>query len=244
VAAGITAFYAFRMVFRVFFGEPVEQAESLERGELWHGEHFNPATGEREDTDVGFPGREHHIAERERPMKAAMGPLAVLSAIGGIVFVPGVTKWLERFLEPAFEDSKYAHHAPSTGAEWTGLAVGAMLAIAGILVAYNMFVRTPGVTLWLRDRYRIVHDFLEHKWYFDELYDAVFVRPSAAFGRFGQGVVETRLVQGVVIGGATAAVRGATSFARGIQSGYLRAYALLLIVGLSGLGLYFLLQSS
>jgi NADH-quinone oxidoreductase subunit L len=244
VAAGITAFYAFRMVFRVFFGDPVEQAESLERGELWHGEHFNPATGEHEDSDVGFPGPEHHIAERERPMKAAMAPLAVLSAIGGIAFVPGVTDWLEKFLEPAFADSRYAHHTPSVGSEWLGLWVGAMLAVAGILVAYSMFVRRPGITLWLRDRYRPVHDFLEHKWYFDELYDAAVVRPVLAFGRFGQTVVETRFVQDVVIGGATSTVRGATSFARAIQSGYLRAYAALLLVGLSGLALYFLLQSS
>jgi NADH-quinone oxidoreductase subunit L len=65
-----------------------------------------------------------------------------------------------------------------------------------------------------------------------------------AFGRFGQTVVETRFVQDVVIGGATATVRGATSFARALQSGYLRAYAAFLLVGLSGLALYFLLQSS
>ena len=244
VAAGLTAFYAFRMVFRVFWGEPVEQAVSLENGELWHGEHFNPATGEEEDTDVGFPGPEHHIAERERPMRAAMAPLAVLSAIGGIVLVPGVTRWLERFLEPAFRDSRFAHHSPSVGSEWVGLAAGAALSLVGIVAAYNAYVRRPGITLWLRDRYLPVHDFLAHKWYFDELYDAVVVGPALAFGRFGQAVVETRFVQGVVIGGATGTVRGATSLARGIQSGYLRAYALLLVVGLSGLGLYFLLQSS
>ncbi|MFL5782046.1 MAG: NADH-quinone oxidoreductase subunit L [Thermoleophilaceae bacterium] len=244
IAAGLTAFYSFRMIFRVFFGDPVEQAESLEKGELWHGEHFNPATGEHEDTDVGFPGSEHHIAEREVPMKVAMVPLAVLSAIGGIVLIPGVTRWLENFLEPSFADSKFAHHAPSTGSEWTGLAIGALLAIAGILVAYNMYVRRPGVTLWLRDRYGRLHDFLSHKWYFDELYDVAVVRPLTAFGRFGQRVVEADFVQGFVIGGATGTVRAVTGFARGIQSGYLRAYAMLLIVGLSGLGLYFLLQSS
>ena len=93
IAAFITAFYAFRMVFRVFWGDPVPQAQSLLEGELWHGEHFNPATGEEEDTDVGFPGLEHHIAERERPMRAAMGPLAILSVLGGIVAIPGVTSW-------------------------------------------------------------------------------------------------------------------------------------------------------
>src|SRR3712207_3920261 len=53
VAALLTAFYAFRMVFRVFWGDPVEQAEELEHGHLWHPESpTNPATGEAEDTDV------------------------------------------------------------------------------------------------------------------------------------------------------------------------------------------------
>ncbi len=53
----MTAFYSFRMVFRVFHGDAVPEAESLERGELFHGEHVNPMTGEHEDTEVGFPGR-------------------------------------------------------------------------------------------------------------------------------------------------------------------------------------------
>jgi NADH-quinone oxidoreductase subunit L len=244
VAAGITAFYAFRMVFRVFLGEPVEQAASLEGGELWHGEHQNPATGEREDTDAGFPGPEHHIAEREGPMRAAMAPLALLSVAGGIVFVPGITDWLERFLHPVFRDSRFAEQAPPVSSEWIGLVVGALLSVAGIVTAWRLYVRRPGFTLALRDRYRRLHDFLAAKWYFDELYDALFVRPSAAFGRFGQTFVETAFVQGVLIGGASSVVRAGTGFARAIQSGYLRAYALLLLVGISALGLYFLLQAS
>ncbi len=87
-AALVTAFYAFRMVFRVFFGEPVEEARELERGHLAHHDPANPMSGEPEDTDVGFPGPEHHIAEREWPMKAAMAPLALLSIIGGVVGHP------------------------------------------------------------------------------------------------------------------------------------------------------------
>jgi len=106
VAALLTAFYSFRMVFRVFYGEQAPEAAELEEGHLAHGDHVNPATGEAEDTDVGFPGAEHHIAEREWPMKAAMAPLALLSVIGGIVFIPGVTHWLESFLEPTFEESR------------------------------------------------------------------------------------------------------------------------------------------
>ena len=68
-------------------------------------------TGESEDTDVGFPGPEHHIAEREWPMKAAMVPLAFLSIVGGVVGIPGVTDTLEHFLEPTFEDSGYLEDA-------------------------------------------------------------------------------------------------------------------------------------
>ena len=60
-------------------------ARALEHGHLHHAEHpTNPMTGEIEDTDVGFPGPEHHIAEREFPMKIAMGALAVLAIIGGL----------------------------------------------------------------------------------------------------------------------------------------------------------------
>ena len=78
VGAFMTAVYTWRMIFRAFFGEPVMQAKELEHGHLYHAhEPTNPATGEVEDTDVGFPGPEHHIAEREWSMKAAMGLLAV-----------------------------------------------------------------------------------------------------------------------------------------------------------------------
>src|SRR4051812_5001389 len=91
VTAGMTAFYAFRMVFRVFFGEQAPEAAELEEGHLAHGEHMNPMTGEAEDTEVGFPGADHHIAERAWPMRAAMAPLAGPSLIAGGGRIPGAT---------------------------------------------------------------------------------------------------------------------------------------------------------
>jgi NADH-quinone oxidoreductase subunit L len=244
VGALLTAFYSFRMVFRAFFGDPVPEARELEEGHLAHGEHVNPMTGEPEDTDVGFPGPEHHIAERDWPMRAAMAPLALLSVIGGIVLIPGVTDWLETFLEPSFKDSKYYTNIPSTGAEWAGLVLGGVIAIAGIGVAWVVYIRRRGVTLRLAERYRGVHDFLAHKWYFDELYDAVFVRPVGNFGTYGRAVIESRFVQGFIVGGAVGVVRAGTSAARAIQTGYVRAYALLLVIGVLALGLYFLVQST
>jgi NADH-quinone oxidoreductase subunit L len=244
LAAGLTAFYAFRMVFRVFFGEPVPEARELEGGHLAHGEPLNPLTGEPEDTDVGFPGPEHHVAERSFPMKAAMGPLALLAIVGGYVGIPGVTDTLEKFLEPTFEDSRFADTHPSDSAEWVGLAVGGVVAIAGIAVAYVTFVQRRGITLRLRDRFATVHRFLLHKWYFDELYDAIFVRPLATLGSFSRRVIETEFVQGFIVGGATGVVRAGTSLARAVQTGYLRAYALLLLLGAAALLLYFLIASA
>jgi NADH-quinone oxidoreductase subunit L len=244
LAAALTAFYAFRMVFRVFTGKKVPEAEELEAGHLHHGEPQNPMTGELEDTDVGFPGPEHAVAERSWPMKFAMAPLAVLALVAGVIGIPGVTDTLEHFLEPTFESSTYADDHPSTSAEWVGLAAGGIISIASIYVAFVFYVRRRGITLDLRDRYRRVHDFLWHKWYFDELYDAVFVRPAATAGSFGRRVIETDFVQGFIVGGATGVVRAGTSLARVLQTGFLRAYALLLLFGAAALLLYFLISSS
>ena len=244
IAAALTAFYAFRMVFRVFYGDPVPEARELEEGHLAHGAPQNPMTGESEDTDVGFPGPEHHIAERSRPMKAAMAPLALLAIVGGLVQIPGVSDVIENFLEPTFEDSRFHDTAPTEGSELVGLVVGGLISIGAIAIAFTLYLRRPGTTDRLRGRFAAVHTFLAHKWYFDELYDAVFVRPAATAGSFGRRVVETDFVQGFLVGGATGIVRAGTSFARAIQTGYLRAYALLLLLGLGGLALYFLIASS
>jgi len=244
LAAFLTAFYAFRMVFRVFFGEPVPEARELEAGHVAHGERMNPMTREPEDSDVGFPGPEHHVAEQSWPMKAAMGPLALLSIVGGIVAIPGVTDTLEHFLEPSFQDSRFHDTAPTTGSEVWGLVAGGVIAIAAIALAWLVYVRRPGTAARIRERVPRLHRFLVNKWYFDELYEAMFVRPVSTIGAFSRRVIETEFVQGTIVGGATGIVRVGTSFARAIQTGYLRMYALSLLLGVAALTLYFLIASS
>jgi NADH-quinone oxidoreductase subunit L len=244
VGSLLTAFYAGRILFRTFFGELAPEAEQLMRGEQAHGDHRNPATGEEEDIEVGFPGPEHHIAERAGGMKLAMAPLAFLAAVGGLIGIPGVSDTVGKFLDPTFADSKFVNSAPSHSAEWIGLVVGAAIGIVGFGAAYVLYERRSGYTLQLRDRFRPVHNFLFNKWGFDDLYDRAFVNPTRGFGKFGRGVIETSFVQGVLVNGAAGAVRMGTSMVRAIQTGYLRAYALLLLMGLGGLVLYFLLVSS
>ena len=81
-------------------------------------DHVNPATGELEDTDVGFPGAEHHIAEREPRDEDRDGRArGACRSIAGALQIPGVSHAVEQFLEPTFEDSRYAEAEPSPAAE-------------------------------------------------------------------------------------------------------------------------------
>jgi NADH-quinone oxidoreductase subunit L len=244
LAAALTAFYAFRMVFRVFFRAPVPEAHELEHGHPHHGEPHNPATGEPEDRHVGFDGTEHHNAESSWVMKFAMAPLAVGAVVAGYVGIPGLTDTLEHFLEPTFADSRFIEDKPTDAAEYADLGIGTVMALVGIGLAAVVYLRRRELRLIVRERLSAAHTFLFHKWYFDELYDAVVERPMAAFGRFARTVIETRFVQGTIVGGAVGLVRAGSSVARSVQSGYLRAYAALLMVGVTALGLYFLITSA
>jgi NADH-quinone oxidoreductase subunit L len=235
-----TAFYAFRMIFRVFGGEPNEEARELERGHLHHTEPFNPATGEPEDTDVGFPGSEHRIAEREAAMRGPMSLLAILAIVGGLVQIPGVTHLIENFLDPTFADSRFTGVEVSTGHEVLALVAGAACSLAGIALAYSLYVRNPGTTLRLVRRLPRLHGFLAHKWYFDEAYELAIVRPMSALGRAASGIFERDVIDGVTTG-TIEAVRAGSRLVRVAQSGLLRNYALLLMTGVTALGLYFLI---
>ena len=158
-----------------------------------------------------------------------------------------MTDTLEHFLEPTFEDSRFPDDGhPSDGAEWAGLGVGGLISHRRRSpLAYLMYVRRRGITLGCATASPRVHRFLAHKWYFDELYDAVFVRPFAARRRVRPARGRDRLRAGLrSSGGATGIVRAGTSFARAIQTGYLRAYALLLLLGVAALALYFLISST
>jgi NADH-quinone oxidoreductase subunit L len=240
IAALMTAVYAFRMIFRVFFGEPNDEARSLEQGHLAHGEPVNPMTGEPEDTDVGFPGPEHHIAEWEQAMRVPMSLLAILAIVGGVIQIPQVTHVISSFLEPTFADSRFADLEPSGGIDALSLAVGGLMSLAGIGIAYVLWIRSPGTSVRLAARFRHLHGFLAHKWYFDEAYDVAVVRPMTALGRAASTTFERVVIDGVAQGAALV-VRTGNSLVRVAQSGLVRYYALALMTGVTALALYFLI---
>ena len=244
VGAFLTAIYSFRIIFRVFFGEPVPEAKSLEKGKQKHIPPQNPHTGELEDEDVGFPGKVHWIAERAWPMAVAMTGLSIGALFAGYLMVPGVDDVISSFLAPTFEASVFFEELkPSVLDAWLGLAAGGLISIFGVFVAWFVYIRRPEIPGKLIERAGWLHDFLFNKWYFDEAEDTLVYKPATAAGRFFNRVFEPVIVDGLVLR-TTEVVRGFSVAAKTLQSGFVRSYALILVGGFAALGLYFLLVSS
>jgi NADH-quinone oxidoreductase subunit L len=244
LGALLTAIYTFRMIFRAFHGEPVPEALELKAGQLHHAERpTNPATGEVEDTDVGFPGPYHTIAERAMPMRVAMGVLAVGAFGSGLVQIPKVDFVIDDFLRPSFADSRLYETHTRNGLLVFGIVLGTVLGLAGIAIAHRVWVARPGSAALLRARLRPLYELFVNKWYFDELIDALVVAPSAAVGGFARGTFERVFVDETLVGGTTGLVRVGSAAVRAAQSGFVRYYAALLVLGVAGVGFYFLLQS-
>jgi NADH-quinone oxidoreductase subunit L len=105
-------------------------------------------------------------------------------------------------------------------------------------------VRRPGTSARLQERFAFLHRLFVNKWYFDELTEILVVRPFAWTGRFGQQTFERVFVNGALVGGTTGLVKATSAAVRAAQNGFLRAYAALLMLGLVGVGFYFLLQAA
>jgi NADH-quinone oxidoreductase subunit L len=244
LGAFMTAIYTFRMIFRAFYGDPVEQAKELEGGHPHHAaEPTNPATGEVEDTDVGFPGPTHAIAERALPMKVAMTILAIGAIGAGLVQIPEVDDVITKFLEPSFAGSTLYTVHTRDGLLVFGLILGTVLGLSGIAIAWRIWVKQPQVAVSARTRFKPLYTLFVNKWYFDELIDALVVKPAAASGRFASTTFERVFIDGAIVGGATSLVRAGSASVRAIQTGLLRYYAALVVLGVAALGLYFLLQT-
>ena len=243
IGAFMTAIYSFRIIFRILPGPACEEAEYLEQhGHVIHGDPKNPATGQPEDTEVGYPGEEHHIAEQAGGMKFAMAVLGALALIAGVVQIPGVDEVITKFLEPTFENSIYAHMHPTTHESWVGLGEGALISIVGIATAWLLYIKRPDLPARFRQRFSAIHTLCVNKWYGDEIVDFLIVNPAKAFGRFCNGIFERG-----VINGATAGVAGLTRSAgaavRDLQTGMIRGYALLMLFGILAIVVYFLIRS-
>jgi NADH-quinone oxidoreductase subunit L len=111
-----------------------------------------------------------------------------------------------------------------------GMAIGAGLGLLGIYIAYQLWVVNPERPPRSVRAFGALHRVFVNKWYFDEAYDRAFVRPFALVRPLRATTFERVLVNGALVGGAPARARRSAAV-RAVQTGYLRYYAALLLVG-------------
>jgi len=213
-AATMTAFYSWRLLFMSFHKAP--------------------------DTD-------HHAVDHahESPMVMLI-PLFVLafgalfSGMGLYYFFVGEGR--EAFWGTAIftlhDGIEAAHHAPS----WVPpllIAVG----LTGIGIAYGLYIRNPSKPKQIAKDFKGLYEFLLNKWYFDELYNAIFVRPSFVIGRFlwkrGDGTVIDGMGPDAIAAGTLIVAKRAGK----LQTGYVYHYAFAMLIGIVVLATWYILRT-
>ena len=237
IAALLTSFYSWRLVFLTFFGK-ARWAASEHIQHALHGEHEHPEEehGDSTHSDIhpqtGTGGYHPH----ESPISMLI-PLAVLSlgaifagflfhhefiSEGGGEFWKGSIAFNEHLL--------HAMHAVPTWVKWAPFAV----MVTGFLVAVQAYLRKPTLPAAFAEQIGVIYDFVFNKWYFDELYNFVFVRPAFWLGRLFWKQGDVGIIDRFGPNGAAWVVVQGSRAAQKVQSGYLYSYALVMLLGLIG----------
>jgi NADH-quinone oxidoreductase subunit L len=210
VAAGLTSFYSWRLILKTFFGEPHDQ--------------------------------EHYEAAHEAPlsMLIPIGILAVGSIFAGFPFKELFAGHaVEEFFRESVKMNPHIiedmHHIP----EWVGWSPFVMM-VVGAIVAYIFYFSRPFLPVELARQQPLLYKFLLNKWYFDELYDLIFVRPTKWLGRFLWKVGDGKIIDGFGPDGVSARVLDVTRNVVKLQTGYLYHYAFAMLIGVAGLITWFM----
>ncbi len=213
IAAFLTSFYSWRLIFMAFFGKPRADHETM-----------------------------HHAHESPWVM---LGPLVVLAAgalLSGLFFHEvfigeGYAEFWKQalFTRPDNHVLEDAHHSKVV----IQLLPTLMMA-AGFLVALWAYVLSPGVPAWAMRNFKLIHAFLYNKWYFDELYDWLFVRPAKWLARKLWKVGDGMIIDGLGPDGIAARVVDVTNRVVKLQTGYVYHYAFAMLIGVAILVSYFL----
>jgi NADH-quinone oxidoreductase subunit L len=138
---------------------------------------------------------------------------------------------------PPHDTIEAAHHGP----EWVGF-LPLVVGLIGIGLAYGMYIRDPAIPGRLAQRYRGLYRFLLNKWYFDELYDLLFVRMSFLVGRgFWKGGDEA-VIDGLGPNALAANTLKLARRAAALQTGYIYHYAFAMLIGVVLLVTWYLLR--
>ena len=205
IVAALTAFYSWRLLFMTFHGVPRAPAEVMAK-----------------------------VHEAPRSMSIPLVLLAVGAVFAGNVGLPMIGDladfWGGSILVlPDHEEAlEAAHHVPF----WV-VALPSMVAVIGIAIAWHMYIRRPQTPGRLADAHGELYRFILNKWYFDEVYEFVFVRPAKALGTALWRVGDGRVIDGFGPDGVAATVLRVARRASWLQTGYVYHYAFAMLIGVA-----------
>jgi NADH-quinone oxidoreductase subunit L len=203
VAAFLTAFYSWRLLFLTFHGKPRADAHTME-----------------------------HVHESPAVMLVPLLLLSVGAVLAGYVFAPlFIGDQQEAFWNGAIFNGAHNHimHAMHEVPDWVPLAP-TVVGVAGIALAFVFYMVAPGLPAAFARGLRPLYLFLLNKWYFDELYDAVFVRPAQWLARQLWRIGDARIIDGMPNGAAALAAAAARGAVR-LQTGRMANYAFAMLIG-------------
>ena len=209
IAAFMTAFYMFRLLFITFFGK-------------FRGTHEQA----------------HHVHESPALMTMPLIVLAILSIGGGLIGVPEVfglgEHWLKEWLEPILLKSELAHiyiNELSHRGELLLMAIAVIIAFLGIILAWSVYKNYDA-----KKQNKGMAKFLEDKWLFDEAYDNAVVKPTFAAANVLKTNVEEQVIDGAV-NGVGKLLHAASNRLRYLQSGMVGFYLFIMVAGIIALAI-------
>jgi NADH-quinone oxidoreductase subunit L len=256
IAAMFTSFYSWRLVHLTFHGSPRDPQHWGE------GPHPDPAHADSEThhepiDDSNAPDAAHAVAahahddhghghhgsaydnahESPNVMLVPLYVLAVGAVLAGVVFYGMFFHEVEH-IEHFFAGAIYVDHAIIEEAHHVPLWVkwsATIAMIVGFIAAYIMYIRRPEMPARLAAANPGLYKFLLNKWYFDELYNTIFVKPALYIGRAVWRGFDDQLIDSTLTEGVGRRVQNVTSWVVKLQSGYLYHYAFAMLIGIAAL---------
>jgi NADH-quinone oxidoreductase subunit L len=238
LAAVLTSFYSWRLIFLTFFGEARWGASE----HIQHAvHHVHEAPDEEHGDSAHEPGLPpkgtagYHPHESPLTMLVPIALLALGAVFAGQIFH---AIFIDPERAPEYWRGSVAFSAHlAEGAEHTSLWVKwspTIEMLIGLAIAWNNYIRRPEAPLAFVKQFPAVYNFVSNKWYFDELYDFLFVRPSLWLGRLFWKGGDEGTIDRFGPHGAAYAVGIGNRITTKFQSGYLYSYALVMLLGLIG----------
>jgi NADH-quinone oxidoreductase subunit L len=234
VSAGMTSFYSWRQFLMTFHG----RYRGLDHQQLTHSD--DHAHDEPMDGDDHHAPKLEEVHESPLVMLVPLGLLALGAVFAGAAFFHF---FIGEGAHQFWKASIFVGGAEGELPVWVELAP-LTVTIIGFAVAYYYYILHPDLPRKIAARKGLLYLFLYNKWYFDELYDFLFVRPAFALGRFlwkrGDGTV----IDGLGPDGIAARVLDASRGAVRLQSGYVYHYALAMLLGVVALATWFMVSGA